>query len=199
MQHVQCPTIQRSALLCLRTVKNSAPSQNPDRFANTQVSLQSCSNRFSCLGHPSVHFKLFKSAFPTFPDRCFQYIVLIKKVFKTDIFLPWAPKCSFQAFQISISDISRQICPPPCLRVVAILAQSHRNHATRAAVPTCAESGNRAHSRRAAGSPGLAGPDRPPAHVLPVQCLLLHQVCLGGPHRVELQAQRTRSRPPKSA
>ena len=30
--YVQCPTSQRSALLCLRTAKDSAPSQNPDRF-----------------------------------------------------------------------------------------------------------------------------------------------------------------------
>ena len=40
------------------------------------------------------------------PDRFFQYTVLVIKVFKNDNFLPWAPKCSFEAFCVSISDIS---------------------------------------------------------------------------------------------
>ena len=40
------------------------------------------------------------------PNRFFQYIVLLKKVCKTGIFLPWAPKWSFEAVYVIISNMS---------------------------------------------------------------------------------------------
>ena len=83
MHYVQCPTIQRSA-----SERETERERERER-----------EREFLIRTHRTYTVQQN-------PDRFFQYTVLVIKVFKNDHFLPWTPKCSFEAFCVSISDIS---------------------------------------------------------------------------------------------